>query len=150
MGTMIQEAIKFAMGEEIKAAELYEKYAKYARSQASRRLLEDMAKMEWGHETKLRRFLETGKDSLARIGEVPNLKIADYLVETKLTETSSIQDVFIFAMKAEQKAFELYTRLADLEPTVDTIRLFRELAQEEKKHKNDLEREYETVIMRDM
>ena len=150
MGTMINEIIKFAMGEEIKAAELYEKYAKFVRSQASRRLLEDMAKMEWGHETKLRRILETGKDSLAKIGEVQNLKIADFLVETKLTENSSIQDVFIFAMKAEQKACELYTRLAELEPTVDTIRLFRELAQEEKKHKNDLEREYETVIMRDM
>jgi rubrerythrin len=150
MGTLINEIIKFAMGEEIKAAELYEKYAKTVKSQASRRLLEDMAKMEWGHETKLRRFLETGKNSLAKIGEVPNLKISDFLVGTKLTENSSIQDVFIFAMKAEQKAYELYSRLADLEPTVDTIRIFRELAQEEKKHKNDLEHEYETVIMKDM
>lgn len=150
MGTRIEEIIKFAIGEEIKAAELYEKNAKTVKEPGAQRMLEDMALMERGHEQKLRKFEETGADTLARIGEVADLQISDFLVEKVLTEDSSIQDVFIFAMKAEQKAFELYTRLAELEASTDTVRLFRELAEEERRHKLDLESEYEKEYMRDM
>jgi len=150
MGTRIEDIIKFAMGEEIKAAELYEKYAKIVKEPGAQRMLDDMALMERGHEQKLRKFEKTGADTLAKIGEVADLQISDFLVEKELTEDSSIQDVFIFAMKAEQKAFELYTRLAELEVSTDTVRLFRELAEEERKHKLDLESEYEKEYMRDM
>lgn len=150
MGTRVEEIFKFAIGEEIKAAELYEKNAAIIQDAGAQRMLEEMALMERGHEQKLRKFEETGKDTLVKIGEVPDLQISDFLVEKELTEDSSIQDVFIFAMKAEQKAFELYTRLAGLEVSTDTVRLFRELAEEERKHKLDLESEYEKEYMRDM
>ena len=150
MGTRIEDIILFAIEEEIKAAGLYEKYAKIVKDSGAQRMLEEMALMERGHEQKLRIFEESGKDTLAKIGEVPDLQISDFLVEKELTEDSSVQDVFIFAMKAEQKAFELYTRLAELEVSTDTVRLFRELAEEERKHKLDLESEYEKEYMRDM
>ena len=150
MGTRIEEIIKFAIGEEIKAAELYEKYAQVIKEQGAQRMLEEMALMERGHELKLRKFEETGRDVLAKIGEVPDLQISDFLIEKELTERSSVQDVFIFAMKAEQKAFELYTRCAELEVSTDTVRLFRELAEEERNHKLGLESEYEKEYMRDM
>ena len=150
MGTQVEEIIKFAIGEEIKAAELYEKYAAIIQDAGAKRMLEEMALMERGHERKLRNFEETGRDTLAKIGEIPDLQISDFLVEKELTEDSSIQDVFIFAMKAEQKAFELYTKLAELEVSTGTVRLFRELAEEERKHKLDLEGEYEKEYMRDM
>ena len=150
MGTRIEEIIKFAIGEEIKAAELYEKSAKVVKETGAQRMLEEMALMERGHELKLKKFEETGGDTLARIGDVADLQISDFLVEKELSEGSSIQDVFIFAMKAEQKAFELYTRLAGLEVTTDSVGLFMELAEEERKHKMDLESEYEKEYMRDM
>lgn len=150
MGTRIEEIIKFAIGEEIKAAELYEKNAKKVKDTSAQRMLEEMALMEHGHEQKLRKFLETGADILVKIGEVADLQISDFLVEKELTDESSLQDVLIFAMKAEQKAFELYTRLAEMEVSTDTVRLFRELAEEEKRHKLDLETEYEKEYMRDM
>ena len=150
MGTRIEEIIKFAIGEESKAAELYEKYAKIIKEPGGKQLLTEMALMERGHGQKLRNFEETGSDTLAKIGDVPDLKISDFLVEKELTEESSLQDVFIFAMKAEQKAFELYTKLAELEVSTDTVKLFRELAEEEKKHKLDLESEYEKEYMREM
>ena len=150
MGTRVEEIIKFAIGEEIKAAELYEKYAKIIKEPGAEQLLNAMSFMERGHEQKLRKLEETGSDTLAKIGEVSDLQISDFLVEKELTEESSLQDVFIFAMKAEQKAFELYTRLAELEISTDTVRLFRELAEEERKHKLDLESEYEKEYMRDM
>lgn len=150
MGTRFEEIIKFAIGEEIKAAELYEKYAPVVKEPGAQRMLEEMALMERGHEQKLRNFEGTGKDTLSKIGEVQDLQISDFLVEKELTGESSIQDVFIFAMKAEQKAFELYTKLAELEVGTDTVKLFRELAEEERKHKLDLESEYEKEYMRDM
>ena len=150
MGTRIEDIILFAIEEEIKAAELYGKHAAIVKDAGAKRMLEEMALMERGHEQKLKKFKETEIDTLAKIGEVPDLQISDFLVEKKLTEDSSVQDVFIVAMKAEQKAFQLYTRLAELEVSTDTLRLFRELAEEERKHKLDLESEYEKEYMRDM
>lgn len=149
MATHFEDLVQFAIEQEIDAAELYEKYAVIVKDRGTKRLLEEMAVMEREHEQRLKKFKETSRDLFVRIGEVPDMHISDYLVEKELTENSSIQDVFIFAMKAEQKAYELYSRLSIIEPDLDKLHLFEELAEEEKKHKLDLETEYENIFMKD-
>ncbi len=149
MVTNFEDAIRFAIEQEIKAAELYEKYAGIVTGVGTKKMLEDMADMERGHEAKLKAFKETNYDTLARIGDIPDLHVSDYLVEKDLNENSSIQDVFIFTMKAEQKAYELYSKLAAIELDLEKTHLFEELAEEEKQHKYSLEKEYESEILQE-
>ncbi|MBD3346377.1 MAG: hypothetical protein GF401_15095 [Chitinivibrionales bacterium] len=142
-----ENIIDFAIKSEIAAYELYEKYAGIVTNPAQKKLLSEMAAMERGHEQKLRKLYETGKAVFVKPQDVQDLKIADYLVDVELRESSPIEDVFIFAMKSEQKAFDLYSRLAGQEQKEEYKNLFLGLAGEEKKHKHDLEVEYEKGIM---
>lgn len=139
--------VKFAIDREREAAELYEKSAVKVQARSSRVLLTAMAEMERGHEAKLVALLATGKADFAVPGTVDNLHLSEYLVKPVLTDSSSIQDVFSFAIKAEEKAHALYARLAALEGDGDTRALFNALASEEMQHKNDLESEYERQFM---
>jgi len=136
------EAIEFAIEEERKAAELYEKTAENAGNSEIVPILQDMAKMERGHEKKLKAFKE-GK--LKNIGKtvVQDLKIGDYMVDVELTDSSSIQDVLIFSIKSEAKANELYTFLANALSDPAEKEIFLQLANEESKHKFDLEKVYD-------
>lgn len=143
MGTRFESVIDFAIDQEIKAAELYENFRKVIKSKTTKKLLDEMARMERVHEKKLREFKETGTAYISKIGEVSDLHISDYLVEKKITDSSPVEDIFIFAMKAEEKAYKLYKKLASLETEENVKRIFISLAAEEKNHKYDLETEYE-------
>ena len=144
-----QDFIQFAIDNEIEAAQLYETNAAKVKSASAKAMLEDMAAMERGHEKKLTDFKQTGTAFFSKIGVIENMHINDYMLAPELNEESSIQDVFVFAMKAEQKACELYTKLRSLETDAHTQKLFATLADEEKKHKHDLEAEYEKEFMQE-
>jgi rubrerythrin len=105
--------------------------------------------MERQHESKLREFQKTGIAYISKRGEMEDLHVSDFLAESPITEKSAVEEVFIFAMKAEDKASRLYSRLADLELDEQVKKLFTSLACEEKKHKYDLETEYEKMFMRE-
>jgi rubrerythrin len=149
MGTRFEDFITFAVEQETKAAELYEKYAGIVDSRAARQLLQEMAVMERGHEAKLKGFMTTGRMFISKIGEISDLHVSDFLVDTQITSTSTVEEVFVFAMKAEQKAVDLYLKLASFEENGQVGKLFSALATEEKKHKFDLEKEYEKMFMID-
>ncbi len=137
------EIVDFAIAEERKAYELYEKTAKKAgENNPVTPLLLQMAKMERGHEAKLNSFKNGVVPSLGT-KEVEDLKIGDYLVDVEITEESSIQDVMIFSIKSEMKAYELYTNLSKLYEKPEEKALFENLAAEESGHKNDLEKAYD-------
>ena len=108
-----------------------------------------MAAMEKGHEAKLTAVLATGMASFPAPGETADLHIADYQVETELNPVSSIEDVFLFSMKAEQKAFEMYTRLAQEAAAREIRELFAALAEGDKNHNLSLESEYEVGVMQE-
>ncbi len=149
MAEKLSAVIEFAIQNEINAAELYEKYAGVVESEASSKVLSDMAKMERGHEARLKSFKATGESSMTDADTVVDLQISDYLVDIELTESSTLQDVFIYSMKAEEKAYELYTKLCSAEGACEPGDLFSVLANEEKRHKLDLESEYEKLFMKE-
>jgi rubrerythrin len=142
-GSRFQDFLHLAVDKEISAALLYEKYANLVSSSSSRKLLTDMALMERGHEKKLKNFLKTGSAYFSKIGVIENLYVSDFMSQPVLNESSPIEDVFVFAMKEEQKAVDMYSRLGNLETDNIVKDLFKALADEEKKHKHDLEAEYE-------
>ncbi len=142
-----QDFLQLAIDLEIEAAQLYEKYAKLVKSQSAKKLLADMAVMERGHEAKLKEFVKTGSAYFSKIGVIADMHICDYMTQPELRDDTSIEDVFVFAMKEEQKACDLYSKLGALEADTAVSSLFTALAGEEKKHKRDLEVEYEKEFM---
>jgi rubrerythrin len=144
-----KDFVDLAIIKEIAAAELYEKYAERVTTASAKKLLEDMALMERGHEEKLKMFRESGSAYFSKIGVIEDLHISDYMSQPLLTDDSSIEDVLVFAIKEEQKAFELYAKLGALETDAQVKQLFGTLADEEKKHKHDLELEYDAQFMKE-
>jgi rubrerythrin len=143
-----EEILDFAIEEEIKAYTLYTETAAKTGSPQLKALLEDMAKMEKGHEARLIAFKEGKIDKIVNV-EVQDLKIGDYLVDVEIDENSSIQDIMIFAIKSEMKAYELYVSLEKLYAEPEERALFAQLANEELKHKNDLEKAYDDEIYKE-
>ncbi len=142
-----QDFISFAIEKEIEAARLYEKYASIVQSRGSRKMLLELAEMEREHERRLRELLKGEDVQLGTQGPLPDLRIADFMVSATLRQDSSIEDAMAFAMKAEQKAYALYTKLSELETDNRTRQLFADLATEELSHKHNLENEYEKMVM---
>jgi len=141
-----RDFLDLAIRQEIDAAQLYERYAANARP-GLRMLLLELAFMEREHEKKLKQFAAGGRVEGAGAKPGVDMKLADYSVEITLSEQSELSDVMIFAMKAEQKAYELYRKLASLEHDISSRQLFEQLAAEEKKHKIDLENQFEQQVM---
>jgi len=79
--------------------------------------------------------------------KVIDLKISDYLVEEPPSSEMNFQDLLIFAAKKEQKAVELYGRIADSTDDVDLKKLFLFLVEQEKAHKFKLEVKYEEHVL---
>ena len=141
----IGDAIDFAISEEAKFKEIYRNTAKRTDNELLIALLEDLARTEQGHEVRLRAFKATKLDRLSA-AKAQDLKISDYLVDVDIDDASTVQDIMIYAMKSEGKAHQLYTSLAEKAGT-EEAGLFTDLAQEELKHKSDLERAYEDLFL---
>ena len=145
-----KDAIKIAIKEEIKAYNLYLETSKKVSGAGTKKMLEELAEMEKGHRKILEGVIENQKSEL--LGKnIPRQSpgIADFLVEVELAEHSSVQDVMIFAMKAEEKAFKFYTELKMRFAGTELENLFDNLAEEEKGHKIKLENEYDEFVLRD-
>jgi rubrerythrin len=148
--TRYDDFLSFAINNEIEAAGLYERYAARAKTTAQAKLLTRLAAMERNHEEQLTRLKAGLPEKLGGRDRLIDLHIGDFLADRPLTEESSVEDLAVFAIKAEQKAFELYDALAALEhDDLLTKELLSRLAAEEKKHKYDLETEFEREFLRE-
>ena len=143
------EIIAFAIDKEQEAVELYGDLAERAQSPSGKILFKELADMERGHKTKLKK-LDMGYFSSQDLKQPEDLKIADYLVDVELTPDATYQDIVLFAAKREKAAFDLYTDLARIYITIPAIKkIFDVLAQEEAYHKLKLEREYDEVVYKE-
>jgi erythrin-vacuolar iron transport family protein len=146
----MRDFVDFAIKNEMAAAAFYQGCADQARFAVQKTMFNELAATERGHEKRLRDFLSSGKVAAFSERAAGDLMISDFLVEKKIGPDSDPQDIFIFAMKDEQKACDLYTRLAALEQDPAVKALFVELAATEKGHKFSLEKEYEKVMMKEI
>jgi rubrerythrin len=145
----LQNVVKFAIDKEIEAAAFYRDLASKCETGALQQELLKIADIEDSHKEKLQRMdvEETAKTSPK---EVMDLQISDYLVEKEPTPDMSWQDILTIAMKREQAAFELYTNLAKMFATENTIsQLFQNLASEESSHKLYFEKIYDDEILKE-
>ena len=144
----LTELIDFAIQEEIKANKLYTDASRKIEDKSAQEMLKDMAEMEKGHEAKLR-ALKEGRVEKIQAEKVQDLKIGNYLVDVELRVNSTIQEILIYAIKSEMKAYDLYTDLSRIIVDPDKKALLSGLASEELKHKNTLEVLYDDNINRE-
>jgi rubrerythrin len=142
------DILQFAIEKEEEAAQLYGDLAAKSDKTGLKEMFSDLSKQELGHKARLQSL---DLDCLPGKGqaEVPNLKISDYLDDVEVTADSSYQDILIFAMKREESAVALYSRLAGDAQDEGAKALFETLAQEEMKHKNRLETEYDENVLKE-
>ena len=140
--------IDFAIAEEKKAADLYLGLMKKVKDKGSKTMLREMAEMEQAHERKLKAF-KAGKEGAPMAGNVPNLKMAEYMIENTLSAESGIQDVVLFAIQCEKKAWQLYSDIAKVYEDAEKKSFMTALASEELRHKNGLEKAYDDEIFKE-
>jgi rubrerythrin len=147
--TEIKEIIDFAIKKEEEAYDLYNGFAQRTDNQAVKKLLEELAADELGHKEILQNLSKTKEILKHKTDAVQDLKLSDHLLIESIDENSEIQDVLIFAMKAEKSTYELYLKMADSAIDTEITTVFGKLAQIELNHKNKLESLYDDIFYAD-
>ncbi len=142
----IQEIIDFAIQKEKEAYELYSSFTKKIDDLAVKKLFEELAQDELGHREALENLSKAEELLNYEIESIQDIKLSDHLVTQPIDENSGLQQVFIFAMKEEKAALELYTKLAESAIDEEHISVYQKLAQMELNHKNKLESLYEDMF----
>ena len=145
--TSTNDIIDFAIKSEIEAAEFYENAAENEGTKGIVNMLKEYAQEERKHE----RMLKHLKDNQAKIEsylfeKVQNLKRSDYLVDMEYRPGMSYVDIVRVAMKREEKAYKLYTEMAQAAEKPELSNIFSIMAQEEAKHKNYFETMYDDYM----
>lgn len=140
------DIINFAINEEIGAQKFYKDLAAKMDNPTMRKVFEDFAREEKGHEEKLK-AIKSGKQIPSDFSEpVADLKLADYLTDIEPSADMTYQSALVVAMKKEKAAYKLYIDLANKVSDQNHKNLFMSLAHEEANHKLRFELEYDSVI----
>ncbi len=145
MSITVDDVIKLAIEKEENAYKLYSGMLDKINDPGAKAMISKLAEEERSHKEALERL---NIEKLAGMGsqKVQDLKIAEYLQDRKITDTSNLQDVLVFAMKREKEAYDFYTRFAAEMSDLEVKNVLEAFAQEELKHKRDLESFYDDVI----
>lgn len=147
----IEKILDFAIRQEEAEANFYQGMAKRAESADLRRMLLEHAEQERDHKNKLEAILAShripgGNRRFAN----PDLRIADYAVADSIgTGELNYQDALILAAKREQAAERLYRDLAQQAADAETAALFTFLAEQESKHRHQIEVDYDDDILKE-
>ncbi len=142
----VEEILDFAIGKEQEAHDLYADLAEKVTRPGLKTTFRELAEMEMGHRRRLE-GIKAGELPGFADEAVQNLKISDHLVDVKPHPNMDYQEALLFAMKAEQRAHDLYVGLAGATSDPGLRGVFRDLAKEELRHKLFFETEYDDVIL---
>jgi rubrerythrin len=144
----LDDVLKYAIDKEKKSSKLYLMFQKKVKDQAARKLLGELAEQESGHRKLLEEALQTHKTH--KIGgkcEVADMKLTDYMVERELGPDSDPQDVMMYAMQMEKLSYDFYKELLKNYKGTKIAAALAKLTEEERCHKETLEKEYEERFM---
>jgi len=148
LGTRMEEVLDYAIEKEQEAVDFYTELAGKVESPAMKAVFTQFAGEERGHKAKLQ-AVKSGKQKLQLGKKVLNLALSDYLVIEEPGPKISYQDALILAMKREKASYQLYTDLAREVDVPELREMLLALAQEEAKHKQRFEIEYDENILKD-
>jgi rubrerythrin len=145
----IDDILEFALEREDASYRLYLNAAKKSTNPSARRIFEELAEQEAGHK---RIILKLDKEKIATYTfiPVPDLGISEYLVDIPYHDAMSYQEILVFAMKNEERAYRFYSEAERMTDDPDLKQLLLMLANEERKHKFRLESLYEEKVLTEM
>ncbi len=147
ISSMNMDAIlEMCIDQEQQAIDLYTMARDQARDESARQKFQELVDMETEHKVALRKF------EIESFLELPpaDLKVTDYLMEPILDQNMTTQEIVILAAKREGKTARMYQDLADhfvSDKKLNTF--FQMMADEELRHKHDLETEYENEFLQE-
>ncbi len=144
----VDEILDFAIKNEEMAHDFYMEMASKSETPHVKKAFEEMAGEEKGHKQFLLQ-VKTGKRLFDSDSKIPDLKIADYIVEVSPHSDMTYQEILTIVMKQEKAAFKLYSKLAEHTSDPQLRKTFQNLAKEEAAHKLKFETEYEDVVMQE-
>ena len=145
----IESILKKAAAKEEGTYLLYKNAADKMTDLQTKSTLNAFAEEELKHKQMIENFnakmLEKLKVETSRQG------ITEFLTDTDegLGEHPDFKDVLVYAAKREKKAFEFYSNMSEHVEDADLKKLFVWLAQEETKHKEDIEALFWDVMYRE-
>lgn len=144
----INDILDFAIAREQDAVDFYNRLAEKARNNDMRHTFEQFAREEMMHKARLAKIKEEGVITLPT-EKVVDLKIADYVVLDSERDDMTYEQALVLAMKREKAAFKLYLALSEKVDKTEYKELFKQLAQEESRHKLRFELEYDEYVLKD-
>ena len=141
-----QEIINEAIQAEIDAANFYRHLRENVQNDTSRVLLKELEKMEWAHKHILEHLDTTDIDENDTIN-VPDLKISESLLTPAEHDGMSVQEVIVLAIKRDEEAWKKYKNLANKTNNPKIKKILLHIANEEAKHKLQLETIYDEEIL---
>ncbi len=145
MRDQMRKALDFAIASEKEAEAFYKEWSQKAKDPAVKGLFAELAGVEHGHMEMLSQITPEEMAASAADLATAGLGLSDMLVAVKASTKLSLQEAMILAMKREEGAVKLYTRLAELNGEARS--LFEALAKEEGRHKAKLEAEYDEHLL---
>ena len=143
----VEEILDFAIAREEETNKFYTDLAQKMENPAMRKVFEDFAKEELGHKTKLE-AVKRGEFAI-KPESVRSLGIADYVVDVEPKADMSYADTLDLAMQKEETAYRLYLDLAVASQNEELSDMLLNLAQEEAKHKQRFEIEYDNEVSKE-
>lgn len=142
----MDEIVEMCIDQEQQAIDLYMLARDQAKDASARQKFQELVDMETVHKVSLQNF-----EIEAYIDLPPaDLKVTDYLMEPTLKDNLTTQEILIIAAKREGKTARMYQALADhfsADKKLNTF--FQMMADEELRHKHDLETEYENEFLQE-
>ena len=142
----MDDIVEMCVQQEQQAIDLYSLARDQAKDDSSRQKFQELVDMETVHKVSLQNF------EIEKYIELPpaDLKVTDYLMEPVLKDNMTTQEILILAAKREDKTAKMYQALADhfaFDKELSTF--FQMMADEELRHKHDLETEYENEFLQE-
>ena len=144
MRDQLRKALDFAIAKERESEAFYKEWAQKAKDPAVQGLFAELAGIEHGHMEMLSHITPEEMTS-SSTSEAQDLRLSEFLVDIHPSADLSLQEAMILAMKREEGAIQLYTRLAEMNGEAKS--LFEALAKEEGRHKSMIESEYDENIL---
>ena len=145
----IESILKKAAAKEEGTYLLYKNAADKMTDLQTKSTLNAFAEEELKHKQMIENFNAKMLEKLK--GETSRQGITEFLTDTDegLGEHPDFKDVLVYAAKREKKAFEFYSNMSEHVEDADLKKLFVWLAQEETKHKEDIEALFWDVMYRE-
>lgn len=142
----LEQVISFALEREEEAYQLYKNAAGMSKSTAARKMFESMAAEEARHKEVFGQMSHEKAEEYKAI-TIPAMNLDKYLVDVEMKPDMTYQQILIFAMKAEENAYQLYTAAADAAQDPELEKVLRVFADVEKGHKVKVEELYEEHVL---